>query len=102
MILTEAGRELNNESCRCGISFLNPLYFCLMSGRQWRYSRRCCEAEAEQAFFFDRDPPVKLSKTSPAQALLGCITGLVSNGQRDAKPGKDTDRAFWLSHTVRK
>lgn len=38
MILTEAGRELDNESCRCGISFLNPLCCCLMSGRQWRYS----------------------------------------------------------------
>lgn len=34
MMLTEAGRELDNESCRCGISFLNPLCCCLLSGRQ--------------------------------------------------------------------
>lgn len=50
-----------------------------------------CEAEAEQAFFFDRDSLVKLSSNSPAQTLLGCITGLVSDGQCDAKPGKDTE-----------
>lgn len=97
MILTEAGKELDNENCRCGIPFLNPLCCCWMSGRQWRYSRRCCEAEAEQAFFLDRDPPVKLSSNSPAQTLLGCITGLVSNGQCDAKPGKDTEHFGWVT-----
>lgn len=60
-------------------------------------SRRCCEAEAEQAFFFDRDPPVKLSSNSPAQTLPGCTTGLVSNGQCDAKPGQGTEHFGWVT-----
>lgn len=60
-------------------------------------SRRCCEAEAEEAFFFDRDPPVKLSSNSPAQTLPGCITGLVSNGQCDAKPGQGTEHFGWVT-----